>query len=289
MSYINNQFKDPWPAQTPGLLMSDGSNFAGSWSEWAIKKVVVSRANDEWPNLVAWIIARFFVHPDDTTRFFSEMANDQPVSNDTATALLGQPVSDDVAARNEAAAQIRSLRAFVRAIGKAIETRNIVWVNRLCSEPMPLDPEEYLANTGDHLAFSNEIELRKSIAERYLARAINSLSERQIADAFCSIWLAGMNAAQLEGMLESANCPVDTSSDTEDDFDHHSHNFSDLDNSSAEWDSDSASDDDGDHANPSSRLTQREWTMFADEWSSDAATYLPSLRMFPKGQARAFR
>lgn len=284
MSYINSQFKDPWPTPAINISMSDGSDLAGSWSEWAIKKVVVSRANNEWPNPLAWIIARFFVSAGDTTRFFSEMANDQHVSDEAAMALLGQPVSNDVAMRAEAARHIRGLQAVVDGLGKALENREFAWTDMLSCDSPPLDPEQDIANIRDHLALSKEIEQRVSIVERYLARARQSLNERQLADAFCSVWLCGMNALQLEDVLESANIPVEVSSDDGDDFAHRMHDFD-----SDAWDAGSASESDDDGVEPSSPITADEVAAFAAECAAEPPAPLPSLRMFPKGQASAFR
>ncbi len=66
----------------------------GSWSDWAVRKVVVSHADNERPNLIAWIIARFFVDAKDAAAFMG-------VSQQSARAILGQPNEDAHAADGE--------------------------------------------------------------------------------------------------------------------------------------------------------------------------------------------
>lgn len=66
----------------------------GSWSDWAVRNVVVSRADNERPNLIAWIIARFFVEAKDAAAFMD-------ISQQSARALLGQPPDDADAASGE--------------------------------------------------------------------------------------------------------------------------------------------------------------------------------------------
>lgn len=67
----------------------------GSWSAWAIEKVMVSRADNEWPNAVAWIISRFFISPHAAAEFLD-------ISEDSARAILGRSYKNERAVTADA-------------------------------------------------------------------------------------------------------------------------------------------------------------------------------------------
>lgn len=85
----------PQSSSNSHLPSSDSSKRIeeGSWSAWAIEKVVLHHGSTEsgWPNIIATIITRFFIEPADAAQFLN-------IQTPAARILLGQPGKDSDAA-----------------------------------------------------------------------------------------------------------------------------------------------------------------------------------------------